>query len=86
MSVKRQKGIKLVFAKIQGWLSDLEIDGPTFLLIWVKVCLKKVIASGFFCCYVFTILFKYYLEGRFLPKRHIKLPYLLYLIINHTNL
>ena len=47
MSVKRQKGIKLVFAKIQGWISGMEIDGHTFLLIWVKVCLKKSLFLAF---------------------------------------
>ena len=39
----------------QGWISDMEIDGPTFvpksgyfLLIWVKVCPQKLAFSYFF--------------------------------------
>ena len=33
-----------------------------------------VLVSGFFGCCIFTILFKYYSKGRFLLKRHFKLP------------
>ena len=41
--------------KCQGWISDMGIDGPTFvpksgyfLLIWVKVCPQKLAFSQFF--------------------------------------
>ena len=39
----------------QGWISDMAIDGPTFLpksgyflLIWVKDCPQKLAFSSFF--------------------------------------
>ena len=33
-----------------------------------------VLVSGFFGCCIFTVLLKYYLKGRVLAKRHLKLP------------
>ena len=41
-----------VILTVQGWISDMRIDGPTFvpksgyfLLIWVKVCPQKLAFS-----------------------------------------
>ena len=42
----------LIYRDYQGWISDIGIDGPTFvpksgyfLLIWVKVCPQKLAFS-----------------------------------------
>ena len=42
--------VKLELKALQGWRSDMGIDGPTFgyfLLIWVKVCPQKFAFSKF---------------------------------------
>ena len=46
---KRSGTLSVLCIAGQGWISDMEIDGPTFvpnngyfLLIWVKVCLEKL--------------------------------------------
>ena len=43
---------EMPFREFQGWISDMGIDGPTFvpksgyfLLIWVKVCPQKLAFS-----------------------------------------
>ena len=75
-----------------------------FLLICVKVCLKKLafskflsklydmalsnkkstfaLVSGFFGCYTFTVLPKYYLKGCLFIKKASYLPCSLYFMLN----
>ena len=53
-NIRKHRSIKLVTSReaYQGWISDMGIDGPTFvpksgyfLLIWVKICPQKLAFS-----------------------------------------
>ena len=54
-----------------------------------KISNKKstfVLVSGFFGCCIFTVLFKYYLKGRFSTKKAPKLQKSPYFMLNYANL